>query len=133
MVLILFTPIGDTTKVLTMSDALTAFPVPDISFSRDDLIGFFDSLIFKEETLSTATQYGVEHIFYLEKSQHLEDPVRMADGVEARVSCELHELKPENLMLRAEFAALRASWSWRITAPIRSLKASLMRAFNRNS
>jgi len=64
--------------------------------------------------------------------QQTEDAIRMANGVEARASTQIEELERDNLMLRAEVAALRRSSSWRITAPIRGLKGSLMRAFNRN-
>jgi hypothetical protein len=40
---------------------------------------------------------------------------------------QLRELEQENLTLRAEVDALRASSSWRITAPIRGLKTALAR------
>jgi hypothetical protein len=63
MVLVMFTPFCDETHVITESVP----GIPDISFRRDDLVDFFRPWLDCEKSLSTATQYGVEHVFYLEK------------------------------------------------------------------
>jgi hypothetical protein len=67
MVLVIFTPFGPTTRIIATSNKVTTVPVPDISFRRADLIEAFGAVSFREESLRTDTQYGVEHIFYLEK------------------------------------------------------------------
>ena len=67
MVLILFTPFADTTHALTTSHGLTSVAVPDIAFRKEDLTQYFDGLTVSEESLHTDSQYGVEHIFYLER------------------------------------------------------------------
>ncbi len=67
MVLVIFTPFSFTTKVIGISTTDTRVPVPDISFKREDLTGCFDGLDFCEESLKTKTQYGSEHVFYIEK------------------------------------------------------------------
>jgi hypothetical protein len=68
MVLVIFTPFGKETKQIAASHSLTTFPVPDISFKKEDLTGYFSGVCVKEEMIQSDTQYGVEHIFYLEKS-----------------------------------------------------------------
>lgn len=67
MALVLFTPFADTTHVLTTSHGLTSVAVPDIAFRKEDLTQYFDGLTVGEESLQTESQYGVEHIFYLER------------------------------------------------------------------
>jgi hypothetical protein len=69
MALVIFTPFSNNTRQIATSQDLTAFPVPDISFKKDDLTGYFAGLRVNEETVRSNTQYGVEHIFYLEKPQ----------------------------------------------------------------
>jgi hypothetical protein len=65
LVLILFTPFSDVTQVLAVNQTLG---VPDIAFARTDLIRCFTGLKWRlEENLPTNTQYGIEHVFYLEK------------------------------------------------------------------
>jgi hypothetical protein len=63
MTLILFTPfsefehkIGDT------------MGIPDLSLRRQDVVAFFDGLSYTEESLESDTQYGREHIFYIERT-----------------------------------------------------------------
>jgi hypothetical protein len=63
MVLVMFTPFSDETNVIQESVP----GIPDISFRKEDLVECFRSLIAREESLKTATQYGYEHVFYLEK------------------------------------------------------------------
>jgi hypothetical protein len=65
LVLILFTPFVDVTRVIAVNKPLG---VPDIAFARMDLIRCFTGLKWTlEENLPTNTQYGIEHVFYLEK------------------------------------------------------------------
>lgn len=61
--LILFTPFGDETR----SIGSTKENVPDISFRKEDLLEYLKPFSFAEESLQTATQYGIEHIFYVSK------------------------------------------------------------------
>jgi hypothetical protein len=68
MVLIIFTPFGQSTRQIATSFVMTSVPVPDISFKKEDLTFFFEHLDYTMETLETDTQYGTEHIFYIEKS-----------------------------------------------------------------
>jgi len=67
MVLIIFTPFCDTTHVISSSQTVTAVPVPDISFRKEDLTALFEGLKYSEQAVETDTQYGTEHLFYLEK------------------------------------------------------------------
>ena len=72
--LILFTPFGD----VTQSIGSTKENVPDISFRKEDLLEFLDAVdeaskrsdrrrfYFTEESIQSATQYGVEHLFYIQ-------------------------------------------------------------------
>jgi hypothetical protein len=65
MVLVLFTPFVDVTWVIATN---TTMGVPDIAFAKTDLIRRFTGLKWTlDENLPTRTQYGVEHVFYLEK------------------------------------------------------------------
>ena len=65
MVLVLFTPFSEVTRVIGYSNELG---VPDIAFAQGDLTRHFDGLEWRlEENLRTKTQYGVEHVFYLER------------------------------------------------------------------
>ncbi len=67
MVLIVFTPMAETTGVIATSSVETSIPVPDISFKREDLTECFAHLKYSEESLKTDTQYGTEHVFYIER------------------------------------------------------------------
>jgi hypothetical protein len=67
LVLVLFTPFSDVTRIINYNASMA---VPDISFARTDLIRVFVAVNWSlEENLRTNTQYGVEHLFYLEKQQ----------------------------------------------------------------
>jgi hypothetical protein len=68
-VLILFTPFTDTTKVIAMNKVggASEATVPDLAFCKQDLLDLISKYKFTEESLQTATQYGQEHIFYIEK------------------------------------------------------------------
>lgn len=67
MVLVLFTPLSEKTHVITFAPNPG---VPDISFSENDLITIFNEneVSFRSENLNTATQYGVETIYFIERS-----------------------------------------------------------------
>ena len=67
MVLIVFTPFAETTRVMATAVNCTTVAMPDLSFRKADLTEHFNHLRYTEESLTTDTQYGVEHIFYLEK------------------------------------------------------------------
>jgi hypothetical protein len=66
MVLVLFTPESDVTKEIAFTNSIG---VPDISFAFEDLFLLFHkhNVDYDYETLETATQYGVETIFFLRK------------------------------------------------------------------
>lgn len=64
MALVLFTPLGDTTREI----AYAADPgVPDISFAFSDIKRHLEPFAWRHDTLSTASQYGTETIFYVER------------------------------------------------------------------
>ena len=67
MVLVVFTPYAETTRVIATTTGMTAIPVPDIAFSPDELRACFAGIRYREESVRTDTQYGIEHVFYLEK------------------------------------------------------------------
>jgi hypothetical protein len=62
MTLIIFTPFANSDEAIAFNGA-----VPDLSLSRSELTAFFAGLNVREETIVSATQYGTETIFYLEK------------------------------------------------------------------
>ncbi len=65
LVIVLFTPFAGTTRPIAENASLG---VPDLSFARADLVRHFAELRWSlEENLATQTQYGVEHLFYVEK------------------------------------------------------------------
>lgn len=67
--LILFTPFVDVTREIAHNKK-HGIDVPDISFSRKDIEKYFEGLRWRlDDTLKTRTQYGVEHIYYVEKSK----------------------------------------------------------------
>jgi hypothetical protein len=71
MVLTIFTPFGDETRILTEYPDFSGAEVVmvDIAFKRDDIVSRFAKLEWtSEEDLKTKTQYNVEHIFYLTKT-----------------------------------------------------------------
>lgn len=65
MTLVMFTPFSGHTHPIESS---LGYPVPDISFRKEDLLGFFQTLLHHEANLVTGTQYGTEHIFFLERT-----------------------------------------------------------------
>jgi glycosyltransferase involved in cell wall biosynthesis len=64
MVLIIFTPFGEETRGL---DVEVPTGIPTISFRKQDLTDMIRHLPYREEQVTTDTEYRVEHIFYLEK------------------------------------------------------------------
>jgi hypothetical protein len=65
LVIVLFTPFAETTRQIGYNSGLG---VPDIAFCKDELTRRFTPHRWSlEENLETRTQYGVEHVFYLEK------------------------------------------------------------------
>jgi hypothetical protein len=65
LVIVLFTPFTDVTQVIGYNETMG---VPDLAFAKTDLIRRFTGLRWQlEENLRTNTQYGVEHVFYLER------------------------------------------------------------------
>jgi hypothetical protein len=67
MVLIIFTPFADTTRVIAAATHVTSVPTPDISFRKEDLTDYFKQFHYREESLNTDTQYQTESVFYIEK------------------------------------------------------------------
>ena len=67
MVLVIFTPLMDTTRVILTTSNITHIPVPDIAFKKDDLTEYFKHLKYTEESVISETQYKTEHVFYIEK------------------------------------------------------------------
>ena len=64
MVLAIFTPFAETTKVLTVSE----MGVPDLSLPREEVVAEFgDATWTSEEDVEADLDYGVEHIFYLSR------------------------------------------------------------------
>lgn len=66
MVLVLFTPLVEKTTTICMN----SIKVPDISFCKKDITDIFDKhdINYYIETIEkSATQYNIEHIFYLNK------------------------------------------------------------------
>jgi hypothetical protein len=67
MALILFTPLAVKTHVIG-STSINGVEIPDYSFGFDDIVRHFDGLRVETSTLSSPqTQYGIEHVFLLEK------------------------------------------------------------------
>jgi hypothetical protein len=67
MVVVIFTPFAATTHRIVSATEVTAVPVPDIAFRKADLTRCFAGCRYREESCRTRTQYGTEHVFYLEK------------------------------------------------------------------
>lgn len=62
MALIMFIPFGPETKITN-----PGAEIPDIQFRKEDLTDYFKDLKWTEESFSTPTQCGWEHVFYLQK------------------------------------------------------------------
>lgn len=67
MSLITFTPYMPKTTVIAENAGYGN--VPDIAFSKEDLVSKFRQWIVREETMSTASGYGTETIYFLEKPE----------------------------------------------------------------
>jgi len=70
MVLTLFTPFGSETQVINRVRNFgdSGRDMIDISFNRRDIVKFFETVKWtSQENMMTASQYGIEHIFFLEK------------------------------------------------------------------
>jgi hypothetical protein len=64
MVLVLFTPMGETTQVIAWN---YGYEVPDIAFRAADLEDRFDDLDFACEDVRTNSLYAVERIYYISR------------------------------------------------------------------
>jgi hypothetical protein len=65
MVLLLFTPMADVTHEIAFSEEIG---VPDISFRHEDIVErFTPDIVFSFEDLETASAYGVERIYRMER------------------------------------------------------------------
>jgi SAM-dependent methyltransferase len=62
MVLILFTPFSEAERRIGENKG-----IPDLSLRREKVLSFFEELVVAEESLESATEYGHEYIFYVEK------------------------------------------------------------------
>jgi N-terminal domain of galactosyltransferase len=67
MTLVIFTPPAPRTHVLRRVEHAPGLVLPEIAFARTDLAGELGPLLVGEEIIATDTQYGVEHVFYLER------------------------------------------------------------------
>ena len=63
MTLIIFTPFVEETRHI--EDRWSG--IPTIAFRKQDLTRFFEGLSYTEEHLESQTEFGAEHVFYLEK------------------------------------------------------------------
>jgi hypothetical protein len=71
MVLTLFTPFQDTSKIIATYPNFndSGKIMIDLGFARQEIIDLLgECLSFSIENIPTKTQYGVEHMFFLEKS-----------------------------------------------------------------
>jgi len=64
LVLIVFTPLGGGEKRL---DNNGEGAIPDLQLDREEILGFFAGCKVREETIKSATEYGTETIFYVER------------------------------------------------------------------
>jgi hypothetical protein len=70
MALTIFTPFRSSTQIVARYPNFngTGVEMIDIAFSRDDLVGHFGGLGWSAiENIRTDSQYGAEHMFFLEK------------------------------------------------------------------
>jgi hypothetical protein len=61
LALVLFTPFSEETHQMSPGG------LRDIFFREEDITRHFDGCAFRREDLLTDTQYGEEHVFYVEK------------------------------------------------------------------
>jgi beta-1,4-mannosyl-glycoprotein beta-1,4-N-acetylglucosaminyltransferase len=66
--LVLFTPFVDKTGVIAQNKKY-GVDVPDIAFKREDVESKLKGLKWRMESHRTRTQYRIEHIYYIERSQ----------------------------------------------------------------
>lgn len=66
MVLVIFTPFATSTREIASWSG-----IPDIAFRKEDLLARLGEFLVAEESIESATQYGREHVFYLERRRHL--------------------------------------------------------------
>ena len=65
MALVLFTPLSETTHIISTEPG---YNVPNISFAEHDIVARFPSDIqWKKISIKTATQFGIEHVYLLER------------------------------------------------------------------
>ena len=67
--LIIFTPFSDETHEIAHNRKHNV-DVPDIAFRKEDIEEYFKGLKWRTESLKTRTGYGVEHIYYINKSNY---------------------------------------------------------------
>lgn len=69
MCLVLFTPFSSETRKIA-DNLYQGVDVPDLSFSKEELISVFDEFAvnYEFESLKTATGHGIEHVIYLSKN-----------------------------------------------------------------
>ncbi len=70
MVLVCFTPFADSTRLLYDHEFADTGTVPVLSLPYTEILQAIQhsgDLLYQEEVLATATEYGEEHIFYLER------------------------------------------------------------------
>ena len=70
MVLTLFTPFQDATRVIARYPNFngSGAEMVDIGFAREDIVSAFGKATwFSVENIRTDTQYGLEHVFFLER------------------------------------------------------------------
>ena len=66
MVLVLFTPMAKKTQQIAWNDGVE---VPDMSFAQRDIVKYFKDCDIKWKDHKTATQYGTERVFLIERKQ----------------------------------------------------------------
>lgn len=72
MVLVCFTPFAESTRLIYDHRFADGGTVPTLSLPRVEILHAIYSagdIMLQEEPLLTATQYGAEHIFYLERAE----------------------------------------------------------------
>jgi len=70
MVLTIFTPFVQETTIVAEYPNFenTGITMVDIAFKREDIVKYFANLQWtSEENIKTETQYGIEHMFFLQK------------------------------------------------------------------
>jgi hypothetical protein len=69
MVLVIFTPFAYNGETYTLAEGnYNGVEIPDISFGYRELVRPFHKFLVNEEHIATKTQYGQEHVFYLERT-----------------------------------------------------------------